>query len=282
VGNVTTSKEFMMMQRFIEDRCGIFSGEEKTYLLESKLTKMLSESSFGSLEELCAKICHWNDPKLIDNIIDAITVNETFWFRDKTPWLIMEDILLPNYINEFREGKRDRVRIWSSACSYGQEPYSTAMCIDHYLKSHNIHDINLSHFEILATDISRTVLRAAHLGKYDNISIGRGLDDAYRFEYFKNEGRVWGISDKIRIAVRFQQLNLLKEFFPCEKFDIIFLRNVLIYFSDKQKKEMMGKIKDALRPGGTLFIGSSELLTDHNLNFSIAQHKNGIYFRKQE
>jgi chemotaxis protein methyltransferase CheR len=282
VGNVTTSKEFMMMQRFIEDRCGIFLGEEKTYLLESKLTKILAESTFVSFEELYAQICCWNDTELIDNIIDSITVNETFWFRDKTPWLIIEDILLPMYIMECREGKRDKIRIWSAACSYGQEPYSIAMCIDHYLECHGILDLNLSHFEILATDISRTVLQMAQAGRYDNISVLRGLDDTYKLKYFKNEGRIWVLNDKIRNAVRFQQFNLIKEFFPYYGSDIIFFRNVLIYFSDKLKKEMMGKIKASLRPGGALFIGSSELFTDHNLNFSKEQHNNGVYFRSKE
>lgn len=276
---VTTSKEFIMLQQLIEERCGIFLEEEKAYMLENKLTRMLSEPGFRSLEELYAQICCWNNPELIDSIIDAITVNETFWFRDKTPWLILEDILLPAYIIKIREGELDRVRIWSAACSYGQEPYSIAMCIDHYLKCHDIRDINLDHFEILATDISCTVLRTARMGRYDNISIQRGLDDAYKSEYFRNEGRVWNINNEIRNAVRFQQFNLIKESFPYNKFDIIFLRNVLIYFSDKQKKEVMGKIKYALRPAGSLFIGSSELLTDYDLNLSIVEHKNGVYFK---
>jgi chemotaxis protein methyltransferase CheR len=183
---------------------------------------------------------------------------------------------------ELREGKRDKVRIWSAACSYGQEPYSIAMCIDHYLQCHDIHDLSLSHFEIFATDISRTVLQTAQIGRYDNISIQRGLDDTYRLKYFKNEGRIWSLNDEIRNGVRFQQFNLINEFFPCCKFDIIFFRNVLIYFSDKLKKEMMSKIKASLSPGGILFIGSSELFMDHDLNFSMAQHKNGIYFRVEE
>jgi len=282
VGKVLTSKEISMIQKLIEDRFGIFLEEEKTYLLDNKLSKILSKSSLGSFEELYTQICHRNNPELIDDIIDAITVNETFWFRDRTPWFIMEEILLPTYIAEFREGKRDLVRIWSGACSYGQEPYSIAMSIDRYLKHHNIHELNLSHFEILATDISRTVLQRAKMGVYDNISIQRGLDEANRLEYFKNDGKIWSINDKIRNAVRFEQINLIQESFPSKRFDIIFFRNVLIYFSDKQKKEMMCKIKDVLRPGGTLFIGSSELFEDHKPNFSMAQYKNGIYFRLEE
>jgi chemotaxis protein methyltransferase CheR len=279
VGNDRASKEFMMMQRFIEDRCGISIGDEKAYLLESRLARMLAESVFESFEELYVQICNCNDPDTIDDIIDSITVNETFWFRDKTPWLIMEELLLPAYIMELREGKRNRVRIWSAASSYGQEPYSIAMCIDHYLVSHGVRDFTLDHFEICATDISHTVIQMAKTGRYDNISIQRGLEDNYRSAYFKNEGRIWTLNEKIRNAVRFQQFNLINEFFSFGKFDIIFFRNVLIYFSDKLKKEMMVKIKTSLYPGGALFIGNSELFTDYDTNYIAVQHRNGIYFR---
>lgn len=278
---VMTSKEFIAIRRFIEDKCGIFLGEEKSYLLESKLVKILAESALESFEELYVQICSWNDPDIIDNIIESITVNETFWFRDKTPWLILEDILLPTYIKEYREGTRDKVRIWSAACSYGQEPYSIAMCIDQYLEKQGIHDMSLDDFEIHATDISRTVLQMAETGRYDNISIQRGLEDFYKLKYFKNEGRIWTINEKMKTAVRFKQFNLINEFISYDKFDIIFFRNVLIYFSDALKKKMMAKIKTSLRSEGTLFIGSSELLPDYDMNFIMAQHKNGIYFKSK-
>ena len=131
--NRIVSKEFLMIQKFIEDKCGIALGEEKAYLLESKLSKMLAESSFLSFDELYRKICYLNDPEIVDSVIDAITINETFWFRDKTPWYILEDLLLPGFIQELRDGKREKIRVWSAACSYGQEPYSVAMCINNYL-----------------------------------------------------------------------------------------------------------------------------------------------------
>ena len=279
MGNERASKEYIMMQRFIEDKCGIYLGEEKAYLLESRLSRMLAESAFESFEELYAQICTWNDPVMIDEIIDSITVNETFWFRDRTPWMIMEELLLPAYIMELREGKREKVRIWSAASSYGQEPYSTAMCIDHYLTANGICDLKLDRFEIYATDISHTVIQMAKSGRYDNISIQRGLEDAYRTAYFRNEGRVWTLDEKIRNAVKFRQFNLINEFASFPKFDIIFFRNVLIYFSEKLKEAMMVKIRAALCPEGTLFIGSSELFTDSGAGFIMAQHKNGVYFK---
>jgi chemotaxis protein methyltransferase CheR len=243
---------------------------------------MLAESVFESFEELYEHICLWNDPIVIDEIIDSITVNETFWFRDKTPWVIMEELLLPEYIREFREGRRDRVRIWSAACSYGQEPYSIAMCIDNYLESRGIGDIAPGNFEILATDISHTAIQMAEAGRYDNISIQRGLDEGCRYKYFENEGRVWRLCDKIKNAVNFRQFNLISDFSVYGIFDIIFFRNVLIYFSDRLKKEMLQKIVASLNTGGVLFIGSAELFTDQDRNFTKEQYKNGIYYKSKE
>ncbi|MBC7961070.1 MAG: protein-glutamate O-methyltransferase CheR [Vallitaleaceae bacterium] len=276
-----TPQTFAMMQRLVEDRLGMVLEEEKAYLLESKIGNMLSRYSFKSFEELYTHICYKNDHELIDEIIDAITINETFWFRDKTPWLIMEELLLPQYIEEFRAGKREHVRIWSGACSYGQEPYSIAMGIDRYLKTHNIHDVSLDYFEIVATDLSNTVLKKAKAGEYDSISMHRGLEDLDRFTYFKNEGKIWRINEKIRQAVRFQQFNLIKEFFPNNKYDIIFFRNVLIYFTQSQKKAVMSKISESLKSNGILFLGSSELFDNHSPDFLMTHYKNGIYYNKQ-
>jgi chemotaxis protein methyltransferase CheR len=118
----------------------------------------------------------------------------------------------------------------------------------------------------------------AETGRYDNISIQRGLDESYKAKYFRNEGRIWTINDKIRGAVKFEQFNLINEFLHYSNFDIIFFRNVMIYFADELKRKTLGKIRDALKPDGVLFIGSSELLGDHSKDFSMKQYKNGIYF----
>ncbi|PKM77033.1 MAG: chemotaxis protein CheR [Firmicutes bacterium HGW-Firmicutes-15] len=277
MNGATASKEFLMIQKLIEDKCGIVLGQEKAFLLESKLSKMLEESDFMSFDDLYRKICYWNDPEIVDLVIEAVTIKETFWFRDKTPWQILEELLLPTYIKELRDGSRDKVRIWSAACSYGQEPYSVAMCIDNYLEREGFMDIKLSSFEILATDISRTALQTAEAGIFDNISILRGLDDHYKYRYFQNKGRIWRIDDRIKESIQFRQFNLINEFF--EKFDLIFFRNVLMYFSERLKKEMLNKINMSLDPHGIFFIGSSELLNDYNLYFSMEHYKNGIYFK---
>lgn len=271
-----------MIQKFIEEKCGIILGEDKAYLLESKLAGFLMESEASSFEELYLKICTTNDSALIDSVIDAVTINETFWFRDKTPWYIIEDMLLPQLIAQLRNGERDKVRIWSAACSYGQEPYSIAMCIDNCLNSTSSVDVNPEAFEILATDISSDVISMAETGSFDNISISRGLEEEYKSRYFTSHGRVWRLNEEIKSRVRFQQLNLIASSFPYGQFDIIFCRNVLIYFSEKYKKQVMKNITAALKPGGVLFMGSSELFEDFSCFYTMEQYRNGIYYKKKE
>ncbi len=269
------------MQKFIQERCGIAIGEEKAYLIESRLSKLLIDSSLSSFEELYGKIVTNADPGVTEQVIDAITTNETLWFRDKSPWDMLESTLLPQYIKEMREGRRSQVRIWSAACSTGQEAYSTAMCIDNYLSRNGIKDISLSQFKIVATDISRTVVHMAKMGRYDSISIMRGMDGYYKDRYFKNEGRVWTIADGIKNAVQFQHFNLQNSFLLMGKFDIIFCRYVIIYFSEELKKEVMKKVEAALEPDGILFLGSSELLPKDSEHFQTRQFKNGVYYSKK-
>ena len=278
-----TSKEFELMRDYIEKECGIDLGRDKAYLIESRLSGILAESGLSSFQELYKKLRDEKDIKMNEKVIDAITTNETLWFRDKTPWIILEDVLLPQYIEEIRQKKRSRVRIWSAGCSTGQEPYSTVMSIDSYLKKHNIKDISLGHFEIWATDISHSVLDIARAGKYDSISIMRGLEDEFRDKYFTNEGRKWILSREIKDRVKFRQFNLQNSFITLGKFDIVFCRYVLIYFSAQLKREVTKKIHGVLnRPDGVLFLGNSEFFTNYEDSFVKRQHKGGVYYMVKE
>lgn len=267
------------MQKYIEEQCGIQIGEEKIYLIESRLSRLLIESGCTSFDEFYSMISKQKGREISEKIINAITTNETFWFRDKSPWIALEDILLPNFVKEIRAGRQDKVRIWSAACSTGQEPYSTAMCIDRYLSRYGGYDISPSFFEILATDISGTVLDIADMGKYDSISITRGLSSEYRDDYFDNKGRVWRLCESIKERVKFQRFNLQDSFTSLGKFDIVFCRYVMIYFSGGLQKEVLEKIASILNPGGILFLGSSEIFPDYRNHFELVQHKSGVYYR---
>jgi chemotaxis protein methyltransferase CheR len=273
------NKGIALMQNYILDQCGIKIGEEKIYLIESRLSRLLIESGCSSFDEFYCMVSKQKDRELSEKIIDAITTNETMWFRDKSPWNVIEDVLLPFFIEELRLKKRSSVKIWSAACSTGQEPYSTAICIDRYLSRQGVHDVFPSSFEIFATDISNTVLEIARMGKYDGISITRGLDSSYRDMYFHNKGRVWNLSENIRDKVQFKKFNLQDSFISLGKFDIIFCRNVMIYFCRSLQNEVLEKIASALNPGGILFLGSSEIFPEYKNYFELVQHKSGVYYR---
>ena len=185
MSNELSTKAFAQFQQYIEEQCGIAIGDEKAYLIESRLTKLLIEAKLNTFEELYTMLSKKKDPKLSEKVIDAITTNETLWFRDKTPWQVIETILMPEYVEIIRKTGR-RVRIWSAAASSGQEAYSTIISIDQYLKRHAIKDISLKDFEVIGTDISGPILEIARAGRYDPISIMRGLDPRFKDIYFIN------------------------------------------------------------------------------------------------
>lgn len=273
-------KEFELMQKYIEDQCGIQLGREKAYLIESRLSGILLESGLSSFEDFYHMLNSQKDPKVIERVIDAITTNETLWFRDQTPWLTLENVLLPEYIKQIREGKRKRVRIWSAGCSTGQEPYSTAICIDRYLSRRGIRDISPNQFEILGTDISHSVLDIAKAGKYDKIAIMRGLDTEYRNKYFTNESGIWTLSREVRDRVKYRPFNLQNSFITLGEFDIVFCRYVTIYFSAELKKDIFQKIVGVLNKSqGVLFLGSSEVFSNYADDYIRLEDQGGIYYK---
>lgn len=277
-GNLS-SDYFRLFQKYIEEQCGISIRDDKAYLIESRLSKFLVKFNLENFEALYQLLSQQKNKELAEEVIDALTTNETLWFREKTPWEFMTDTLLENYIQEIRQGRRSKIRIWSAACSTGQEPYSIAMCIDHYLQLHGIQDVTLKNFEILATDISNTVLQMAKRGRYDSISMARGLDISYRERYFKQEGRVWILDEKIKNAVQFLQFNLQKSFSNFGKFDLVFCRYVAIYFSENFKKEIFKKIASSLVPEGILLLGNSEVFFDYKEDYEAHQYRNTVFYR---
>ncbi|MGE5404013.1 MAG: CheR family methyltransferase [Candidatus Saccharibacteria bacterium] len=274
-----SSQEFALMQKYIEDKCGITLGEDKAYLIETRLSKLLIDSGLNSFEELYHHIRTSNDQRLVEKVIDAITTHETLWFRDRSPWEIMGEVMLPEYVKMLREGRRFKIRIWSAACSTGQEPYSVAMLIDNYLNRNGISDVRLSQFEIVATDISTTVLDIARLGRYDSISIQRGLGPEYRDKYFANEGRIWLLDDKIKNAVTFKPFNLQADFGAIGRFDLVLCRYVLIYFSEQLRKSVVNKISRVLENDGVLLIGSSEIFNDFSENYESRRFNEGTFYQ---
>jgi chemotaxis protein methyltransferase CheR len=278
---LTLSKDsFLLFKDFIKQRTGIDIKENKMYLVETRLNKVLYDLNKNSFEELYDELEGGKNQKLAEIIIDAITINETFWFRDVFPWLVINGILIPKFIDDFRNNKTEKIRIWSAAASTGQEAYSTAICIFEYLKRNKINDVKVSDFEILATDINNTVIESARKGYYDFNSMKRGLNETYKERYFTKKDKGWVLRDNIREMVTFKNLNLKEDFVELGIFHIIFCRYVLIYFTPELKFKIMKRIIDRCIPKGTIFFGASEIIKTENLNIRPTKYLTNNYYLK--
>lgn len=266
------------MRKYIEEKCGIIISLEKSYLIESRLSKLLIEFNCNTFEEFYELIYTSMDDIITEKVIDAITTNETQWFRDKKPWYVLENILMPQYVEMLRENKRNKIRIWSAGCSTGQEPYTIAMIIHNYLEKNNILDIKTSQFEIISTDISGAIINLARAGRYDAISIMRGLPECYKQKYFDKDGRIYTIKQDIKNMIKFYKFNLQKSFICFGKFDLIFCRYVTIYFSETLKNELLERLSNSLEKLGNLFLGSSEIYFDYNVHYEKQENMGAIYY----
>lgn len=281
MADLILTNEFIEIGRFIEQKCGIVLNNQNVHLLESRLSSLYKLCHVKTLQELYVKLCIYKDLDTFNHVVETITVNETFWFRDKSLWEMMDRFILPEMNAKLQDGSAQKIKIWSAACSYGQEPYSVAMYIDHYLKLKGIKDISLNHFDILATDISVKALKIAQKGQYDSVAISRGLDDVYKRNYFSDFGKTWHISEQIKSAVDFSPFNLIEDAYHTQQYDLILCRNVLIYFSKDTKHKVYNNIASSLKNEGILLIGSSELLEEDQDKFSRECTENGVYFKKK-
>jgi len=269
--------EFRLLRDFIEENCGIALGDQKEYLIENRLHKLLQDSGCKTYKEFYLKAKKESRSGLRDKIVDAMTTNETSWFRDNYPYEILKKTLFPQYHKEALEGKRRGVRIWSAACSTGQEPYSMSMTLLDFAKSHT--DLLLKNSEIVATDISPSTVYMATAGTYDDFAVDRGLPSAHKNTYFEKKGRFWSIKDEVRNCTAFKIFNLQDGFTAFGKFDVVFCRNVAIYFSAQSKKILFSKIVNALNPGGYLFLGGSESISGFSNRFEMIKYNSGVYYR---
>ena len=281
--NSISHAEFALFRDYIIKRSGIVVPPEKSYLIETRLARLMADCGKDTFGEFYYYIESNADPSLHQKIINAMTTNETLWFRDGSPWKVLEEIILPGLIEEIASGKKDKIRIWSAAVSTGQEIYSTVMCVDDYLAKHNIKKtkgVDLKNFEFIATDISSRVLDIAKRGRYDSISIMRGLGDYYKNKYFVRDGISWVIDPKIIEPVSFTRFNLQENYHKFGIFDVIFCRYVLIYFSDEQKKDIISKMRNSLTDKGVLFTGNYALYDLFSGEFKPNHYENLTYYNK--
>ncbi|MFN8614368.1 MAG: protein-glutamate O-methyltransferase CheR [Vampirovibrionales bacterium] len=273
--------EFAELRDFLETHCGIALDANKTYLVESRLTQLLLELGFSTFSELNVQLRQakvGGNKQLVDQIIDAMTTNETYWFRDGAPYDMLYNVLLPEFEQQLASGKKQKIRIWSAACSTGQEPYSIAILIHELARKGKGRKL-LENVEILATDISRTALTLAKSGRYNKISMARGIEDEYKLRYFDNSDTISVLKPEIKNMVTLKQFNLQDSFKVWGQFDLILLRNVAIYFSRDFKRDLYTKVAGALYPGGYFMLGSSEFLMECQELYERQSYERCSYYR---
>lgn len=270
--------ELKLVAQYIQEISGIYLDQSKAYLFETRLSSVAESHGCKSYQELQAKAKQDNSKVIEKAIVDAITTNETLFFRDKGPFELLQHKILPEVIDAraAKGGGRTQVKIWSAASSTGQELYSIAIVIKELLR-----DAPGYVFTLLGTDISDAAIAQASYGKYNRFEIERGLDKKYLQKYFNLFGDSWKIKDEIRAMVNFRKLNLMQPLSAQGKFDIIFCRNVAIYFTLEDRKKLFNKLADCLTDDGYLIIGSTESLTGICPRFIPKRHLRTIFYQKQ-
>jgi len=271
--------EIKSVAQYIYDISGIFLDSNKTYLFETRLSTVAEELGCSTFSELYAKARSDSSKNIERKIIDAISTNETLFFRDKGPFELLQHKLLPEIIDARTaksSGLKSSIKIWSAASSTGQELYSIAIVIKELIS-----DLSRFNFKLLGTDISDNAIAQASYGKYNKFEIERGLPKAQLQRYFTPAGEFWKIKDEIRAMVNFRKLNLMAPFGGLGKFDIIFCRNVAIYFTLEDRKKLFNKLADSLADDGFLVIGSTESLTGVSPRFVPKRHLRSIFYQKK-
>jgi len=269
-----TPCDFDFIRRLLKLRSGLVLAPEKHYLVESRLMPIARKHGLINLTGLAAKLKGPDAEALTVEVVEAMTTNESFFFRDKLPFEQFRDTVLPALMAA-REAFR-RIRIWCAAASTGQEPYSLAISLKEMGK-----ELKGWRVEILATDISTEVLEKAKSGIYTQFEVQRGLPALMLIKYFSQVGEMWQIAPEIRGMVKFMPFNLLDDFSHLGRFDLVFCRNVLIYFDQTTKSAVLDRIADVTERDGYLVLGGAETVVGLTSRFKLITEKRGLYVQPQ-
>jgi chemotaxis protein methyltransferase CheR len=266
---------YHQFRTFLEQQCGIVLGEKKQYLVKSRLAPLMSKFDVSSLGELVTRTLSPVERQLRAAVIDAMTTNETLWFRDDYPFKLLQNRLLPDFAD-----RKTPIKIWSAASSSGQEPYSIAMSVLEYQQRNP--GAFMRGVQVIGTDISTTMLEHCKYGHYDSLALARGLSEERKRQFFENgDNGMLKVKDQVKKMVSFRPLNLLNSYSLMGRFDIVFCRNVLIYFSPEIKAQIISQIHGTLNEGGYLFLGASESLSGLSDNFNMLRCNPGIVYQKK-
>lgn len=267
--------EFNEFCRYLQGVSGITIAPSKSYLVSARIRQIMVDYEFKTLSELLRRLKS-HDRKLQQLVVDAMTTNETFWFRDGYPFDYFTKQLLPMWNNKESQYEYRPIRIWSAACSSGQEPYSLAILLEEYRERY----MAAKQIDIVATDLSSQILELAKHGCYDKLSIGRGLSEERLKKYFTSSCQQdWTVKQNIRRHIKFEPINLLDSYKNLGKFDMIFCRNVLIYFTKETKIDILTRMHQCLNPGGYLCLGSSEGLGSASSLFNMVNCEPGLMYQ---
>jgi chemotaxis protein methyltransferase CheR len=264
-----TPGDYEFLRKFLKERSGLDLSADKQYLVESRLVPLARKASLTGIPDLVQKI-RSGDGRLATEVVEAMTTNETFFFRDKIPFDHLRETILPGLIQA--RAARKSLRIWSAASSTGQEPYSIAMCVKEMGAA-----LAGWRVEIVATDLSQDVLEKCKAGVYSQFEVQRGLPIQHLVKYFKQSGEIWQLSAELRSMVQFRQLNLLQDFSHLGTFDVIFCRNVLIYFDQDTKAMIFERMAKGLEADGTLLLGAAESVVGITDAFRPIADRRGLY-----
>src|SRR3989338_4817636 len=266
--------DFELYKSLLYDKSGLVITPDKSYLLDSRLTPIAKKWNYPTLDMMTLQLRAIPDPKLVKDIVEAMTTNETSFFRDTKPFTLFQETILPHML-QTRAAKKT-ARIWCAACSSGQEPYSLSMILkdmEAKLKGWR--------FEIIATDLSEDILAQARKATYSQFEVQRGLPIQYLMKYFTQVGEIFHqiLKEDIKSMVKFSTFNLLDDMSRMGQFDIIFCRNVLIYFDEKTKGGILGKMEKLLDKDGFLLLGGAETVLGITDKFVPMPDKRGLYIK---
>ena len=269
-----TEAEFAFIAGLLKERSGLTLTKDKTYLLETRLLPVARKHALSGLPELIAAVQAGRSEALTAAVVEAMTTNETLFFRDRHPFDALREHVLPGLIKE--RASRSALRIWSAACSTGQEPYSLAMML-----RDSFPQLSNWRIDIIATDIAPSILERAREGIYSSFEVQRGLPIHLLVKHFDQIGDRWQVKQELRRMVTFQSFNLLGDPSALGTFDIVLCRNVLIYFDQPTKAAVLERIAKRLTPAGTLLLGAAELVFGISAAFVAVDKLRGVYRRAE-
>ncbi len=264
-----TSLDYDFLRKCLKERSGLVLSADKQYLVESRLLPVARKAGLGSLGGLVAALKRGNDA-LMTTVVEAMMTNESFFFRDKLPFENFRSTVLPALTAARRSSRA--IRIWCAAAATGQEPYSLAMLLKEMQR-----DLAGWRIDVIATDLSNEVLEKARQGIYSQFEVQRGLPIQLLIKYFTQIGDMWQIAPDIRSMVKYQQLNLLSDFSHLGMFDLIFCRNVLIYFDQETKINLLDRLARVIAGDGYLVLGAAETVVGLTETFKVVTEARGLY-----